>query len=114
MTICQPKTGLGGLVAIDWVHTQEICTIPGAPCEGCLVDYYTAIFTICGGDEIQVDSNHLPGLLVMNGADWEWLIDGCPSPDLDKWVNVNVLTSWEGCHREDQKFKLIWIHLKIS
>ena len=108
MYICQPKTEMGGIVMIDWDETSFICQDPEKPCYGCEVYKYEAVFTLPDGP-IQLDSNHLP-TIIADGADCEWWCDGTPSPNLNKWVCVSVVTSWEGCHEIDQKFTLIWIH----
>lgn len=106
--IFQPKTGLGGFVGISWCYVGSfVCDDPCMPCYGCLVDVYVADFMLDG--VIQLDSNHLPNVFQF-GADWATLCDGVPSDYLNKWVHLSLVTSWEGCHEYDQKFKLILAH----
>lgn len=108
LAIYQPKTELGGCVEIDWVYVGTfICNNPALVCYGCEVDVWVADFVLL--DPIQIDSNHLPEVITF-GADWDTICDGIPSDDLDKWVHLALVSSWEGCHREDQKFKLILAH----
>ena len=108
MSIMQQKTGLGGCVEILWEYSHSfVCDVPAAPCYGCLIDVYVADFVL--QDPIQIDSNHLPNV-IMQGADWTTLCDGVPSDNLNKWVHLALITSWEGCQEYDQKFKLILAH----
>jgi hypothetical protein len=108
MNLMQPKTGLGGCVGIDWVYLGSfLCDNPDFVCYGCYVDLYAADFILA--DPIQIDSNHLP-VVFTQGADWDTLCDGLPSDYLNKWVHLCLSTSWEGCHENDQKFKLILAH----
>jgi hypothetical protein len=103
----QIKTGKGGVLTITWDEgTPCVC-----PVSGCAGMIYTASFDIKDADVIMIDSNHLPSVC-SSGVDCAWLCDGCPSPDLDKYVFVSVVTSWEGCHHEDQKFKLILAQIR--
>jgi len=109
LAISQPKTGLGGLVAISWVYVGSfLCDEPDMVCYECYVDVYVADFIL--PDPIQIDSNHLPAVHSY-GTDWETMIDDVPSPDLGKWVNLAILSSWEGCDDTDQKFQLILAHI---
>ena len=105
LNIYQPKTGLGGAIAITWT---EIGTVLGPL--GCETVLYEASFDLVDGP-IQLDSNHLPDPLTVEGVDSDFVIDCPPSPNLGKWVFVTIITSWEGCHDMDQKFKLILVHL---
>ncbi len=108
MTIMQPKTGLGGCVGIEWVYLGSfLCDNPEMICYGCYVNVYAADFVLA--DPIQIDSNHLP-VVFSQGADWDTLCDGLPSDYLNKWVHLCLSTAWEGCHENDQKFKLILAH----
>ncbi|MFX1451882.1 MAG: hypothetical protein ACFFCM_13635 [Promethearchaeota archaeon] len=108
MNIMQPKTGLGGCVGIEWVYLGSfLCDNPDMICYGCYVDVYAADFVLA--DPIQIDSNHLP-VVFTQGADWDTICDGLPSDNLNKWVFVCLSTAWEGCHENDQKFKLILAH----
>ncbi len=102
LNIIQKKTGKAGALSISWDDGVELC----GECPGIK---YTASFDIIGGSPIQLDSNHLPKVYT-SGVDWAWLVDGCPSPNLDKWVTIDVVSSWEGCHKPDQKFQLIVAH----
>ena len=104
MSIYQPKTQMGGFVGITWTSEPWTCNNPDAPCYGCDGVIYHAHFNLA--DPIQIDSNHLPTVFT-SGADWSFLVDGVPSCDLDKFVNIGLCTGWEGCPREDQKFQLI-------
>ncbi|MBY9014883.1 MAG: hypothetical protein KGD68_04255 [Candidatus Lokiarchaeota archaeon] len=107
--INQPKTGKGGLVAIEWVYVGSfVCENPDLVCYGCLVDIFSADFIL--PDPIQIDSNHIPDVFSY-GADWYTMIDDPVSCDLDKWVNLAILSSWKGCDDPDQKFQLILAHL---
>ncbi|MHA2039062.1 MAG: hypothetical protein ACW972_07725 [Promethearchaeota archaeon] len=101
LAIYQPKTKLGGCVEIEWIDLG-----PRGP--DCVYLGYAADFVLV--DPIQIDSNHLPDVTFTGNADWNWLCDGIPSPDLDKWVFMSIISSWEGCQRDDQKFKLILAH----
>ena len=105
MTIYQPKTGLGGAVAITWT---DCGTVLGPL--GCETVLYVASFDLVDGP-IQIDSNHLPQPVCVEGCDCPFVLDCPPSPNLNKWVYVTIITSWEGCHDIDQKFKLILAHL---
>ncbi|MHA1914498.1 MAG: hypothetical protein ACW990_00955 [Promethearchaeota archaeon] len=108
LAIYQPKTGKGGCVEIDWIPGNNfVCTNPAWICYGCEVEEWIADFVLV--DPIQIDSNHLPDVITI-GADWDTICDGVPSDDLDKWVHLGFVSSWEGCEREDQKFKLILAH----
>lgn len=108
MTIYQPKTGKGGIVCIDWVYVGSfVCDNPDLICYGCLVDVWEADFIL--PDPIQIDSNHLP-MVATAGADWTTLCDGVPSDNLNKFVMLGIISSWEGCDEYDQKFKLILAH----
>ena len=105
LSIFQPKTGLGGMVGIEWIYLGSfLCEDPAMPCYGCYIDVYVADFVLC--EPIQLDSNRLPHVFTF-GADWATLCDGVPSYNLNKWVMINFMSSWEGCHEYDQKFKLI-------
>lgn len=106
LSIYQPKTELGGVVSIVWVNAGTIiCDNPSYSCYGCEIIKYEASFVL--DEPIQIDSNHLPEVY-SEGADCMWLCDGCgPSDDLNKWVFIGVVSSWEGCCEPDQKFKLI-------
>ncbi len=108
MTIYQPKTGLGGAVAITWT---DCGTVLGPL--GCETVLYVASFDLVDGP-IQIDSNHLPQPVCVEGCDCPFVLDCPPSPNLNKWVYVTIITSWEGCHDIDQKFKLILAHLNES
>ena len=108
LSIYQPKTGMGGAVAISWT---EVGTVIGP--KGCVTVLYEASFDLVDGP-IQIDSNHLPNPLMVEGCDCDFVIDCPPSPNLNKWVFVTIITSWEGCHDMDQKFKLILAHLNES
>ena len=110
--IWQPKTKKGGLVGIDWIDkgpipydSDPICPPLSGACE---LDVFWADFVLL--EPIQVDSNHLPEVLVYGDADWTTLCDGTPSDNLDKWVFMSFVSSWEGCDEYDQKFKLILAH----
>ncbi|MHA2183118.1 MAG: hypothetical protein ACXAAH_16995 [Promethearchaeota archaeon] len=108
LAIVQPKTGLGGCVEIEWVYQGSfICQDPASVCYECEVDWWTADFKLV--DPIQIDSNHLPEVITL-GADWATICDGVPSDNLNKWVYLGFISSWEGCHDNDQKFKLILAH----
>jgi len=106
MWIGQPKTGLGGAVKITW-DCGEPAICPETGCEGMI---YTASFDLVDGP-IMLDSNHLPSVVCVEGCDIPWMLDCPPSPHLNKWVFVTIITSWEGCHDIDQKFQLILAHL---
>ncbi|MHA2009082.1 MAG: hypothetical protein ACXABO_16885 [Promethearchaeota archaeon] len=101
LIIAQPKTGLGGCVEIDWIEL-------GPRGQDCLYQGYAADFDL--DVPIQIDSNHLPEVIYSGNADWTWLCDGIPSENLDKWVFMSIVSSWKGCDRNDQKFKLILAH----
>ena len=104
LKLTQTKTGIVGWVKITWDQGVEF----ECPVTGCTGMLYTASFDICGGGPIVFESNHLPTICNCPGDDcWCWKVDGCPSPDLDKWVKASICTAWEGCHKEDQKFTLI-------
>jgi hypothetical protein len=105
MFINQPKTQLGGAVEITW---KDCGTVVGPL--GCLTEMYVASFDLVDGP-IQIDSNHLPDPVDVDGCDCSFLLDCPPSNDLGKWVYVTIITSWEGCHDLDQKFQLILAHL---
>ncbi|MFX1387117.1 MAG: hypothetical protein ACFE9M_07885 [Promethearchaeota archaeon] len=106
--IAQPKTNIFGCVLIEWIYVGSFeCMDPAMPCYGCMVDVYVADFVLC--EPIQLDSNHLPDVYTF-GADWATLCDGIPSEPLNKWVHLSFISSWEGCHEYDQKFKLILAH----
>ncbi len=112
LTICQPKTGIFGTVEIDWIDkgpipydSDPICPLLGGDCE---LDVFWADFIL--PEPIQVDSNHLPEVLVYGDADWTTLCDGTPSDNLNKWVFMSFVSSWKGCEEYDQKFKLILAH----
>lgn len=110
LAINQPKTGLGGIVGINWVYVGSfVCDNPDMVCYGCLVDVYVADFVL--PDPIQIDSNHLPAVYSY-GADWYTMIDDPVSCNLNKWVNLAIISSWEGCDEPDQKFQLILAHLR--
>jgi len=109
MAINQPKTGLGGLVGIEWIYVGSfICDDPAMVCFECEVDLYTADFVL--PEPIQVDSNNLPAVFSY-GADWSTMIDDPVSDNLNKWVYLAILSNWEGCDQGDQKFQLILAHL---
>ena len=114
LSIWQPKTGLGGLVGIDWINKGPIPYDSDPNCPqletigDCELDVFWADFVLL--EPIQVDSNHLPEVLVYGDADWTTLCDGTPSDNLDKWVFMSFVSSWEGCEEYDQKFKLILAH----
>ena len=104
MAIFQPKTGLGGYAGIEWCYIGSfLCDNPDLACYGCYVDAYTANFVL--PDPIQIDSNHLPDVYAY-GADWSTLVDG-DCGNLDKFVQLALCTSWEGCDKDNQKFQLI-------
>ncbi|MFX1499746.1 MAG: hypothetical protein ACFFDH_02135 [Promethearchaeota archaeon] len=106
LLINQPKTGLGGCVEIDWIYVGSfVCDNPDMACYGCLVDVWVADFVL--DEPIQIDSNHLPDLYTY-GADWSTICDG--QDNLNKWVYLCMVTSWEGCDEPDQKFQLILAH----
>ena len=105
MTLYQPKTGLGGAVAISWDY-QGFVVGP----KGCVSELYVATFDLVDGP-IQLDSNHLPDPVCVSGCDFPFVLDCPPSDNLNKWVFVSIITSWEGCHDMDQKFQLILAHL---
>jgi hypothetical protein len=108
MTLYQPKTGLGGAIAITW---HDCGTVIGPL--GCETVLYVASFDLVDGP-IQLDSNHLPDPVCVSGCDFPFVLDCPPSDNLNKWVFVSIITSWEGCHDMDQKFKLILAHLNES
>jgi len=108
LSIYQPKTGLGGIVRIEWIYVGSfICDDPAMICYGSSIDVYVADFVLDG--VIELDSNHLPNVFTY-GADWTTLCDGTPSDNLNKWVFIGFVSSWEGCDEYDQKFKLILAH----
>lgn len=110
LAIDQPKTGLGGIVGISWVYIGSfVCEDPDMVCYGCLVDVFVADFIL--PDPIQIDSNHIPDVYSY-GTDWNTMIDEPESCNLNKWVNLAILSSWEGCTEPDQKFQLILAHIR--
>jgi hypothetical protein len=109
MCIDQPKTGKGGCVGINWIYVGSfVCDDPGMVCYGCLVDVWVADFVL--PDPIQLDSNHVPDVYSY-GTDWATMIDDPPSPYLNKWVYLCILSGWKGCDEPDQKFQLILAHI---
>jgi hypothetical protein len=103
MTLYQPKSKKGGLIDITW---DDGVAAEGRPCSTMM---YTAFFDIVGGGPIILESNHLPSVITDN-ADYSYLLEPEPTPDLGKWVDVSVFSSWEGCPDPNQKFKLILAH----
>ncbi|MHA2392600.1 MAG: hypothetical protein ACXAEX_11710 [Promethearchaeota archaeon] len=101
MVLYQPKSDLGGLIGITW--DEGIADIPFSTMK------YTASFDIMGGGPIILESNHLPDVNTI-GADYPFILEAEPTPDLGKWVHVGVYSSWEGCPDANQKFKLILAH----
>jgi len=104
LRLIQDKTGIVGIIDITW----DCGVLYECPATGCIGMLYTASFNIRCGGPIMFESNHLPTVCNCPGDDcWCWIVDGCPSPDLDKWVRASICTAWAGCGDEDQKFKLI-------
>lgn len=101
MTIYQPKTNMGGILEITW--DDGMADTPLSTMK------YTASFDIVGGGPIILESNHLPDISTI-GAEYSFILEAEPTPDLGKWVHVGVYSSWEGCHDANQKFKLILAH----
>lgn len=102
MVVYQPKTRKGGLIDITWSDPT-----PLNPC--CAVEY-SASFDIHEADYILLESNHLPDV-INEDPDYTFVLEEVePTPNLCKWVDIAVFSSWEGCPRPNQKFKLILAH----
>lgn len=109
LAIAQTKTGKGGCVEIIWDNIGSfVCPNQESPCYDCRVEVWVADYVLV--DPIQIESNHLPVITYTGDADWNWMCDVIPSDDLNKWVYISIVSSWEGCHQNDQKFKLILAH----
>lgn len=101
LALYQPKTGKGGLIEVTW--DEGMIDMPFSTMK------YTASFDIIGENPIILESNHLPDVYT-TGAEYPFILEAEPTPDLGKWVHVGVFSSWEGCHEVNQKFKLILAH----
>jgi len=73
-------------------------------------DFYDITFKLYDGDHpIVLDSNHVPDNI---GSDFS-LNDG-GWPDLDKFVDFKLCTTWEGCRLPEQQFVVILAHKVMS
>jgi hypothetical protein len=98
----QPKTGKGGLIDITW--SEGTLMNPSSTME------YSASFDIVGADSILLDSNHLPNV-INEDPNYTFFVEEVePTPNLCKWVDIGVFSSWKGCPDQNQKFKLILAH----
>lgn len=69
--------------------------------------YYNLTFTVSGNHPIILESNHIP-----DSPLGDFYVSG-PS-DLDKFVDLKIKTTWEGCHQETQQFMVILAHKVMS
>jgi hypothetical protein len=92
----QDKTPEGGIILMTEMEVIQDATLP------CCC-YYVNIsgFVLYCNQEIHLDSNHHPTgcQIVENGPGY----DG----DLDKLVELDIITNWEGCHLDKQEFRII-------
>jgi hypothetical protein len=102
MVIYQPKSGKGGIIDITWNEDGTV--------DPCYTTQYSASFDIISGNDILLDSNHLP-YVINEDPDYTFKVEEVePTPDLGKWVDIAIFSSWEGCPEPNQKFKLILAH----
>ncbi|MFX1380513.1 MAG: hypothetical protein ACFFA4_15615 [Promethearchaeota archaeon] len=59
---------------------------------------------------INIDSNHLPQLY---DSGWMWAYDCPPVEDLDKEVVFKEKMKWEGCHQNDQQFRVMLAYIRM-
>jgi hypothetical protein len=89
-----------GVICVWWTSEPTAC-----PCGAVL---WTAHFAVKGDENIILDSNHVP----------EILIPGCgsayPDEPLGKWVTLDIWTLWCGCCEPDQRFQIIPAHKVLS
>jgi len=75
----------------------------------CCCKVYNLTFTVEDDGCIAVDSNHFPWTGI-NADGWSLTKHGC---NLNKWVELDVMTYWCGCHCWDQNFEIILTHKGI-
>jgi hypothetical protein len=93
----QTKTGEGGYILIT---QKEITYDSSLPC--CCAYVNLSGFVLYCGQDIHLDSNKLP-----TGCQ---IYETGTNFDLDKMVDLDIITNWEGCHLDTQEFRILWAH----